>query len=734
MFNILQVKTGTINGATSATVTFDTATTAGTTVVILGLSRASSGSGDARFWAPTGGAGTFNQYDTRNVSLDTNSSLMSWFKENVAGGETTYTFPIVTSVASVGCWAALEVEGLEVAQASTPQYITAASGASAPGSVSSTTTTSVPENSNDTTLAYSSMALAYFGAYNASTTQPVISGYTSSLQEIAQVPVTGSGFSLTLAVAVNAFWDVGRFSITADVSPSCPFIGDLIIHYTQDSKWAPLYDAFTGFEFGTATGLTSGSIAADAGVKQFDSSAGSPEIVSTIKRSGNYALKLSSTAAAEWVAWTDPGVLSYFQPNVSVGSDYFFIPRVNFYFDTSLPSADTVLWSVEVGSAANGVVVRYINASQKIGVKIGSGTEQVSDATVAANKWIGVTGRYWSTSTTHTFEWSMDYDSLAVTSMVAQTTATTSSMTSARVTALVIGWKSSQTATVYYDDPIVSKLRGNYPIGKDKIVPLLPDATDPASVQGTTSNFQTFSSNGTGTAFNGTTCQNNLRDIPPTIGASSNGVMQVTTASGESVKIPMETLTLTDKVPRAVKWSFAPWAASATTATLGIQVIASGQTIFLVTAADHGQDDTNLIWICGVVRPSRGTPVRYWQVTKARLDALECLVGFSTDASPDIGVHAVLVEVAYSPADVVGILDGEDSAFKVYARQDPLSSSVASYLGTTPSGTRGMTMYGTVSGVDWSQYVGPNTTYEKVIDASSIAEVTAVGMTPDPTV
>jgi hypothetical protein len=107
--------------------------------------------------------------------------------------------------------------------------------------------------------------------------------------------------------------------------------------------------------------------------------------------------------------------------------------------------------------------------------------------------------------------------------------------------------------------------------------------------------------------------------------------------------------------------------------------------------------------------------------------------GFSSDATPDIGIHNVLAELAYQPAVVYGVAEAEGGAFNVYVRQDPVSGAVASLLATTPLGTRGATLTWTLNGVDDSQYVGPNTMYEEVIGASSISEVTAYGLTVDPT-
>jgi hypothetical protein len=441
---------------------------------------------------------------------------------------------------------------------------------------------------------------------------------------------------------------------------------------------------------------------------------------------------LSAAAAAECVTWIALG--AGFKGNLGVTGQEpaVWVERFHFYFPTSLPGADVEIASAEAGSLVNGVTIWYRSASQKIGVKIGTGTEVLSDAVVAVNTWIGLDYRYDPRTTTHTCDWQVDYDSTDATGPVAQTQASTAAMSVSKVTTVRKGWTTSKTATIRYDDIAGTKVRKSYPIGDINIWPLKVDPAGTPSVSGTTANFQTYTSNGsTMTAFNAANVRNALDEIPPVVGASSDGVAQITAAAADYVIVPMDTLTAApDNVLRGARWYFAVWGASGTAATVGVGtsdgVITSGG-----SAADHGQDASALMWLTNM-HLNTASPDNLYPLTQSKVNAFEARMGWSTDATPDVGIHAVLVELVTQPAEVIGVIEIEDAAFSVYVRQDPDSGAVASYLATTPAGARGATLTWTIDGTPGSQYVAPNTVYEKSIGADTIATVTSVGLEPDP--
>lgn len=751
--NIIQSQSGSFEGA-SGTVSLPAGTTAGSLVLIVATSHSGAGSSGLELSA-SGGAGSFDELSHTAITGANHVHCNIYAQKNVAASESSWTLTTGSGSQQVN-WKVYEFFGVGLATFGDGSVSYAQTDGNqsldAGPTVASFTTASVPPVSNNTvTNCYDALAIAVFGATSTSTTIPAISGYTDSYWEEAQVTSANGSTGTSMAVAFRALQEVGEFTATASVSPSAYMTAAHVVLYADAGKWVPRYDLIAGMEFGTATGLTSGSTATVGGTPlasaPFDGSTGSPAIVSTFKRSGNWALKLTAAAGICNVTNTCPaapgrGTLGG-QGDFSSGANMPLVERRHFYFDTSLPAADVELFSVEAGSLANGVVIRFVQASGKIGVKIGTGTEVLSDAAVSVNTWVGIDWRYDPTTTTHKFDWQIDYDSLdTTTGPVPQTQVTKTAMTAAFVSLSRTGWTASRTATVYYDDFAWSFAARLYPIGDVRILPLGPDQTGTPTITGTTTNFQTYASNGTGTAWNANTARAAIADIPPVIGASSDGIMQVTAASGDYVTIPMETYTAAPLYsPRAARWYVAGWAASTSVATCNIRSYDGANAMMDLSnvgagangALDHNLDSSNLIWLCAMERDSQSMGT-FHQMTQTRLDALALRFGYSTDATPDVGIHCVLAEVAIQPATIIGVLDAEDGAFKTYVRQDPVSYAVQSYQIATPSGSRGATLYWTVDGVDSSQYVGPNTTWEVSIGADDVTHVTSVGMTPDTTV
>jgi hypothetical protein len=731
--NIIQSASGTFDGG-SCSPTLPAGTTAGSTVLIVGYLE------NSQLLAPT--PGTWN-LATSDPGGGSNGAVNAYLQRNVAGGETTWT-QLADGTSGLGCWAIYEIAGVgsvDIPEAS-PWYMSTDAGSIGnPGSTTTSDTTGfVPGTVGSTTDCYDALGVAVFGAKNpSSATVPVFSGYSAGLQEILQISNPGTGKAVAMAICLYPVMDFGRFNASVSVSPTSYQVSDIFFIYADNARYTQKFDAMTGFEFGTATGITNGSEIV-VGVGPFDGSVGTPEVVTTFKRSGNYALKLSSTAAAEAVTWADPGVLGIFDPKG--GAKWAAVARLHFYFDTSLPSADVELCSIEAGSLANGMVLWYRSASQKIGVKIGTGTEVLSDAVVAVDKWVGVDLRYAPghsfDDATHKVDWQVDYDSLdSSAAPVAQTAATATGLSYLAPTTFRLGWTTSHTATVYYDDIFLSKQWGTYPIGDTRIAPLKVDPAGTPTISGTSTNFQTYASNGTGTAWNATTARNAVDDIPPTVGASSDGAMQVSVAANDYMEFPMDTFAgAPNYALRAIRWYIAGWASSGNPATLRVLSNDGTDDLFSVALNDHGFDSSTLRWLCGMQRKVVSVPAGFspphYPLTQAKLDALSIRVGFSTDANPDVGIHAILAEVAYQPVDIYGSLGIEGDAFKLYVRQDPVSQAVVSYQVATPSGSRGATFSWTISGVDGSQYVGPNTTWEKNVGSISINDVTSISLLADP--
>jgi hypothetical protein len=209
--------------------------------------------------------------------------------------------------------------------------------------------------------------------------------------------------------------------------------------------------------------------------------------------------------------------------------------------------------------------------------------------------------------------------------------------------------------------------------------------------------------------------------------------MQVSVAASDFANFPMDTFTAApNNRLRGLRWYVAGWAKSGLPATLAAKSNDGTNDIFSVAVADHGFDDTSLIWLCGMQRRKIAAVAAHYLLTQSKMDALTLSIGGSTDANPDVGIHAILAEVAYSPAVAYQISAPEDGTFSLYVKQDPLSGAAASYTVTTPAGTRGATFVVTVDGADQTHHVGPNDLQTFSIGADATANVTGTSFQADP--
>jgi hypothetical protein len=722
--SLIQQQTGSFE-STSGSASVPVNVTSGNAVLIV-AALGGDGSGTFNISTPSG----FSSVAAPSSGIR-HGKAYCFLKQVSAGSESSWTLTVTGGSQQV-CWAAFEMVGADMVDVLTVGeavgvYLEAGNQPIGDSSlVSSRDTTATA-----TSASYNVLALAMFAFTSNDTADPVVSGYTNGFGEITTVGQANGTRAQRLAVAAKVSQSLETFSTVASVSPSSYAYSILVVFTAADIRHAPNLDTCSGFEVGTVTGLATTS--AEAGVDcppPFDASTGSPAIVATSARTGNWCLELSAIVAVENVSWTAPA-----SPAAKGNLNRVFggngcpvgVFRLHFYFPTALPLVDVELVSLEAGSAANGVVVRFVSSSSKIGVKIGSGTEQLSSTTVSASQWIGLDLYYDPRTTTHTCDWQLDYTDSGI--AVAQTQASTTSMTAALINAMYLGWTAARTATVRYDDVVFSRWRKSYPIGPVNIRPLKVDPAGTPTISGTSANFNVFTSNGTMSAWNATNARNALDDVPPSIGATSDGVAQITVASSDYMEVAMETY---DPVGlhshRAARWYWCGWANSGNPATCQFRV---GDTTAPLTTfgfiADHGFDNAALVWMGGMHRD--GTTA-YYLLTQAKVDALRFQWGFSDDANPDVGIHCALVELVTAPVVVKSVIEEEAGAYSVYVREDPLTQAAVSYLVTTPV-AGGATFTATINGSDYTQHVNAGTTGEKVVGAVDIGEVTNTGLIPD---
>src|SRR4030042_419186 len=201
----------------------------------------------------------------------------------------------------------------------------------------------------------------------------------------------------------------------------------------------------TGFEHGVAVPVTSGG-------GLFNTVIGTPSIQGTTKRTGDYALEISSSAAAEYVAKSISGV-----PATIVGRLYF---RFN-----ALPDTDA-LELFRITSNPVNPCFKWMTATSKIRAYLGSTDYQESSGTFTTGVWYRLDFKTVS-GASPTLDWQIDG--------AAQTQVSTATSTLA-FTSLILGWLVATTGTMYVDDVAISATSGDYPIGAGGVIGLRPNA------------------------------------------------------------------------------------------------------------------------------------------------------------------------------------------------------------------------------------------------------------------
>jgi hypothetical protein len=234
-----------------------------------------------------------------------------------------------------------------------------------------------------------------------------------------------------------------------------------------------------------------------------------------------------------------------------------------------------------------------------------------------------------------------------------------------------------------------------------------------------------MASNATGGAWNATTARDSIDEVPPTVGASADGFCQVTAAASDYVEIPMETWQAapTGNI-RAVRMCVCGWAAAATAATIGFRGWEGSAETTLLAATDTNFDNTSTpAWVCQMYRPANG-----W--TQAKLDALAFRVGFSDDATPDIGIHAIYAEVAVQTTTTQAMF-GTSGDVTVSAAYDVVTGGVSGLATATPA-ERGITLHYEINTSPTDVAVGAASSDTRTIDAPDHPTTNYVAIYPDP--
>jgi hypothetical protein len=700
--DIIQTNTGSFN-ATSGTVTLPSGTTDGSAVIVCIMGYVSVGSPVMSGFTRDHGTmvGSPKPYIMR--------------KANVAAGENSWTMTGFSS-ASPAVWVAMEIQNVSRLY---PLEINSTV-------TTSTTGTSIPSGSGPTGLAtsYDTLAIAFHGGQNtASSTIATYSGQTGDFVEWQEVSRVDGATATSAVVSVKLGTDAATYTCTVTASTTINGNGVIAVYNAEGARRTPNIDVMTGLEFGTAAGHKTGIA---TGGPPFDASNGTVTVTSTNPASGSYCLELSGSAAQANVSWTSTGALSLYPAPTGLVARQQYVAGFRVLFPSSLPGSDVRIAALDAGTgtSAPGVQVTYRTASQKIGVLVadasaGAGTEQLSATTVAADTWYHL-DLYLDMSngdrgqTFHAY-WTLDD--------VAQTTATQTTLTATTVatfTNFTLGWLTSTTATVRFDDIVGSKHPGHYPFGSVRIYGL---AVDPAATPTVTTatSFSTMTANGTLNAtFSATTARDAVDDIPPTVGASADGFVQDTISSTDYVELPMATRAAATNLQalRGVRWYFCGWAAgNPAAATIGFRGWdgTTETTLFATADPSFTNSTTTPSWLCRMHRDLASATPYLW--TQALLDALAARVGFSGDVTPVIGINAVLAEVAMRDAAVTQV--SEQDSVIVYALLDPDTGNIIAYtLDATAAAATAAATY-TIGGSPVNRTAAAGTTDTYVIGEES---------------
>lgn len=681
--------TGHATSTTSVVVTHPDAggTTAGKTVLV---------------WFRSAGATGYTLPEGWKQDVGLANGIWAFRLDSAAAAETSWTFTRQTSGNTA--WGMreqdhLSVESFEVASAGT-------TGTLASGGTRSTGTSALNAGS-------SGMVVAVFGSTKAASGDTHSWGsYTNGFTERQDFNPAGVA-GQCIAIADKTFSAQSTFETTATFTTSTgtPSTGAAIMVYRSDDAAinAPL-DYATGFEWGTYGGMGQTTGNPLGAVSTFSSFVGTQVLVTAgAAKDGGYGLEVDNTASSTSVALPtlNAGTIVFSGGVKPVSATAGTIPTA-LYFDTS-----------------QDLELIYDVANEKFGLQwtgTGGGTPAWQTGTTPFGTYPHVFIRAQFNSSTWHAEWWIEtgtgdgYQS--------SPPDLTGHALDTSVMVRLGPRPVNQTAKFHYDSPVFSRYYAAWPLGVHQVHLLVPETTG-ATISGTSSNFQRFTNNGTLANVNGTEGAL-LDEVPPTVSASSDGVVQVAVAASDYINLPMTTYTLGDvEIIAGVRFLASEWGGTGTgTGTLGWRGHDGvSETTFQAASASYDADSLTAIsatyprWVSAMWS---GASNGAW--TQARLNDAAIRMGFSTDATPDMGASAVYLEVAIRDASFFvkyRLVDGEDpNDFQaaVYEYINPYNSGTRSFGIDNQDATRSCVF-------TWTDGAGPHSV---TVDPSDPLEIVTV--------
>lgn len=681
--DIIQVATGNWN-ATSGTVTLPSGTTDGNTVIM--------------FFASSGGPQSTGF--TRDHSPST-ATVRTYIlrKSNVTAGENNFS---VTgwAVATPVVWVAIEIQGLH--KLNTLEFNSAL-----PNAATSGTTFTTSTSSSTAAWSYERIEFAlHAGSNTANSTVPTWSGHTNDFVSYQQSSRVDGATALSAAVSVRVAGDIAS-SVSTAATSSVTVTGNcvLVAYNAAAARREPNVDVMSGAEHGTAAGLATGA----ATNPPFDVVNGSVAVSTSSPRSGSYCYRLAGASAAANMSWSSTGALSLYPASAGFTAHRQYCARFSVRFPGSLPAGDVGIAAFDAGTgtSASGMQLTYRSATQQFGLLVvndvpTAGTEVLATPTLVADTWYDIDVYLDMTNAARQQQFAA-YWRVDNTDQTTATVSTSTASTVATFTRFRLGWLTSTSATVDYDDIVGSKHPGHFPLGSIRIYPI---AVDPAgTVTATTpASFSTMTANGTlNSTFAGATARDAIDEVPVVVGASADGFVQDTIGASDYVAVPMATRSASGSLQalRAARFYVAGWAAgNPAAATFGLRAHDGTAEYTLAATADPAftNSTTTPAWLCRMMRTtSSATP---YQWTQAALDAMTARLGFSGDVTPNIGVNALMLEVAMRDAEQIQAVEA-DGVFCYYLLDPDRNTIVA------------MKLVAPVDGAAWAQYVVNGVTIDR---------------------
>jgi hypothetical protein len=456
------------------------------------------------------------------------------------------------------------------------------------------------------------------------------SGYTNSFTELFDLNQTPS-----LAVASRYSESTAGVTLTAlQTVDGNPCIGAVLVYEVADATFSAPLVHIDGFERGTPYGMsnTTNPTASTRAASAVSGTPGTDILVGSAYSAGPWSqagLRIIAAAAFRYVQW-DSNILGDLR-DLAWG------------FHCRVVSSTGLVFLAEINPASGSTVrLLYDTATSKIGVRWLGGDAVWQDGTTAPGTWVWVDWRVGGFGgVARSMRWSLD-------GVEQPTPLNLGGGGGGSIAGVNLGAAVTQTATLDFDDLVVSRILASYPHTKHHVRLLTVDPAGTPSISGTAANFSVFTNNTTLAAWDPTNARNAVDEIPPTISASSDGVCQTVTAATDYAQFPMSTHVIAGpEVLTGVKMWAAAWggtgAGGGTFEVRGHDGTSEASLFPAGTAWDPDSittpSSTVPPWVTAMWLPAGG-----W--TQAKLDAAALRFGYSSDATPDMGVHNLFLEAA----------------------------------------------------------------------------------------